>query len=323
MITDLRGRDLITTQDWSVEELETLLAVAKHLKLQQAMGEPHPLLRDKVLAMLFFFSSTRTRASFEAGMAQLGGHAMFMEAQTTQIAHGDTAKEIGDILGRYTAGLAIRNVDWGVGNHYINEVAKAARVPVLNMQCDRYHPFQALADLLTIMEKKGDPRQLTLNISYAHASSYQKPISVAQSLLLLATRFGMNVRLARPPEFALEDEVMRQAGENARVGGGTLDVVESFEEGLAGADVVYAKSWGALTTATEEESADIGRRYTHWMVDIGQMEKAGRGAIYMHPLPADRNLEVSDEVIDGPQSVVYDQAENRLHVQKAAMALTM
>lgn len=323
MITDLRGRDLITTQDWSLEELETLLAVAKHLKLQQAMGEPHPLLRDKVLTMLFFFSSTRTRASFEAGMAQLGGHAMFMESQTTQIAHGDTAKEIGDILGRYTAGLAIRNVDWGIGNQYITDVAKAARVPVLNMQCDRYHPFQALADLLTITEKKGDPRQLTLDISYAHASSYQKPISVAQSLLLLATRFGMNVRLARPPEFALEDEVMRQAADNARVAGGTLDVVESFEEGLAGADVVYAKSWGALTTSSADESADIGRRYTDWMVDAAQLAKADPSAIYMHPLPADRNLEVSDEVIDGPQSVVYDQAENRLHVQKAAMALTM
>ncbi len=323
MITDLRGRDLITTQDWSLEELETLLAVAKHLKLQQAMGEPHPHLRDKVLTMLFFFSSTRTRASFEAGMAQLGGHAMFMESKTTQIAHGDTAKEIGDILGRYTAGLAIRNVDWGVGNRYITDVAKASRVPVLNMQCDRYHPFQALADLLTIMEKKGDPRQLTLDISYAHASSYQKPISVAQSLLLLATRFGMNVRLARPPEFALEDEVMRQAGDNARVAGGTLDVVESFEDGLAGADVVYAKSWGALTTSSADESADIGRRYSDWMVDAGQLAKADPAAIYMHPLPADRNLEVSDEVIDGPQSVVYDQAENRLHVQKAAMALTM
>lgn len=323
MITDVRGRDLITTQDWSVEELETLFAVAKHLKLQQALGEPHPLLRDKVLTMLFFFSSTRTRASFEAGMAQLGGHAMFMEAKSTQIAHGDTAKEIGDILGRYTSGLAIRNVDWGVGNNYIREVAKASRVPVLNMQCDRYHPFQALADLMTIMEKKGDPRQLTLDVSYAHAASYQKPISVAQSLLLLATRFGMKVRLARPPEFALEEDIMAQAAANARASGGTLDVVESFEDGLGGADVVYAKSWGALTTASEEESADISGRYTNWMVDAERLAMADPKAIYMHPLPADRNLEVSDEVIDGSHSVVYDQAENRLHVQKAAMALTM
>ena len=323
MITDLRGRDLITTQDWSVEELETLFEVAKHLKLQRALGEPHPLLRDKVLAMLFFFSSTRTRASFEAGMAQLGGHGMFMESKSTQIQHGDTPKEIGDILGRYTSGIAIRHVDWGVGNPYVRDVAKSARVPVLNMQCDQYHPFQALADVLTIMEKKGDPSQVTLDISYAHASSYQKPISVAQSLLLLSTRFGMNVRLAHPPEFALTSEVMDQARQNAAVAGGRLSIVDSFEDGVRDADVVYAKSWGALTVASEEESAEIGERYTDWKLTDELLDIADPSAIYMHPLPADRNLEVTDAVIDGPQSAVYDQAENRLHVQKAAMALTM
>ncbi len=323
MITGLQGRDLITTQEWTVEELETLFEVANHLKLQRALGEPHPLLRDKVLTMLFFFSSTRTRASFEAGIAQLGGHGMFMEAKSTQIAHGDTAKEIGDILGRYTAGLAIRNVDWGIGNPYIRAVAAASRVPVLNMQCDRYHPFQALADVMTMREKKGDLRNVTLDISYAHASSYQKPISVAQSLLLLSTRFGMRVRLARPPEFALQPDIMDQATENAVISGGSLEVVESFEDGLRGADVVYAKSWGALTTTDEASSADVAASYTNWIVDSDRFALADPAAIYMHPLPADRNLEVSDEVIDGPQSAVYDQAENRLHVQKAAMALTM
>lgn len=323
MITDLRGRDLITTQDWSVEELETLFEVAKRLKLQRALGEAHPLLRDKVLAMLFFFSSTRTRASFEAGMAQLGGHAMFMESKSTQIQHGDTPKEIGDILGRYTAGIAIRHVDWDVGNPYVAGVADAARVPVLNMQCDQYHPFQALADLLTIMEKKGDPSQVTIDISYAHASSYQKPISVAQSLLLLSTRFGMNVRLAHPPEFALQPAVMDQARANASVAGGSLSLTDSFEDGVRDTDVIYAKSWGALTVASEEESAAIGAQYTDWKLDQALLEIADPAAIYMHPLPADRNLEVTDGVIDGPQSAVYDQAENRLHVQKAAMALTM
>lgn len=323
MITDLKGRDLITTQEWSVEELETLFEVAKHLKLQRALGEPHPLLRDKVLAMLFFFSSTRTRASFEAGMAQLGGHGMFMESRSTQIQHGDTPKEIGDILGRYTAGIAIRHVDWEIGNPYVRDVAASARVPVLNMQCDQFHPFQALADVLTIMEKKGDPSQVTIDISYAHASSYQKPISVAQSLLLLSTRFGMNVRLAHPPEFALRPEIMEQARANAAVVGGTLNMVDSFEDGVRDADVIYAKSWGALTVASEEESAEIGERYKDWKLTKGLLGVANPSAIYMHPLPADRNLEVTDEVIDGPQSAVYDQAENRLHVQKAAMALTM
>ncbi len=324
MNTGLHGRDMITTQEWTREELDTVLEVAKRLKMDRALGAAHPHLRDKVLAMLFFFSSTRTRASFEAGMAQLGGHAQFIESKSTQIAHGDTAKEIGTILGRYNDGLAIRQVDWGVGNEYIRAVAEASRVPVLNMQCDMYHPHQALADVLTILEKKGDPRRVTLDVSYAYADSYQKPISVPQSLILLATRFGMNVRLARPPEFALMPEIMGQAEDNARRHGGSFEVMESFEDGIRGADVVYAKSWGAMTATSDlEESAAIGAKYQDWIVDEARMALADPEGIYMHPLPADRNIEVTDAVIDGPQSAVYDQAENRLHVQKAVMALTM
>jgi N-acetylornithine carbamoyltransferase len=315
---------MITTQEWSRDEIDTVLDVALDLKRRRALGESHALLRDKVLAMLFFFSSTRTRASFEAGMAQLGGHAQFIESKSTQIAHGDTAKEIGEILGRYNDGIAIRQVDWGLGNRYIRDVAAASRVPVLNMQCDLYHPFQALADLLTIIEHKGDPRGVTLDVSYAYAASYQKPLSVPHSLILLATRFGMNVRLTRPPEFALMDEVMAQAEENARRAKGGFEVLEDFDSGFNGADVVYAKSWGAMLTTTDEsESAAIGARYRDWITDERRMALAAPDAIYMHPLPADRNVEVTDAVIDGPHSAVYDQAENRLHVQKAVMALTM
>jgi ornithine carbamoyltransferase len=323
MQTGLRGRDLITTQEWTRDEIDTVMDVALDLKRRRALGEPHALLRDKVLAMLFFFSSTRTRASFEAGMAQLGGHAQFIESKTTQIAHGDTATEIGEILGRYNDGIAIRQVDWGVGNSYIRDVAAASRVPVLNMQCEIYHPFQILADLLTIIEHKGDPRRLTIDVSYAYAASYQKPISVPQSLVLLMTRYGMNVRLTRPPEFRLMPEIMDQAKDNARASGGSLEVIEDFEAGMRDADVVYAKSWGSMvTTSDPEESARISQRYEDWIVDERRMALAPNG-IYMHPLPADRNIEVADGVIDGPQSVVFDQAENRLHVQKAVMALTM
>jgi N-acetylornithine carbamoyltransferase len=324
MQTGLRGRDMITTQEWTRSEIDTVIDVALDLKRRRALGERHALLDDKVLAMLFFFSSTRTRASFEAGMAQLGGHAQFIESKTTQIAHGDTAKEIGEILGRYNDGIAIRHVDWGVGNGYIRDVAEASRVPVLNMQCDVYHPFQILADLLTIIEHKGDPRRLTIDVSYAYASSYQKPISVPQSLILLMTRFGANVRLTRPPEFALMPEIMAQAEDNSRRSGGSFEVVEDFEEGVRGADVVYAKSWGSmLTTSDHEESARLSEAYVDWIADERRMAMAADEAVYMHPLPADRNIEVTDGVIDGPQSIVYDQAENRLHVQKAVMALTM
>ena len=324
MQTNLRGRDLISLQEWTKEEIDTILDVAFQLKRERALGIPHPLLRDRVLAMLFFFSSTRTRASFEAGMAQLGGHAQFIESRTTQISHGDTAKEIGEILGRYNDGLAIRNVDWGVGNQYIRDVAEASRVPVLNMQCDLFHPHQSLADLMTIMEKKGDPRGRTIAISWAYAASYQKPISVSVDLSMLTTRYGMHVRLVHPPEFRLPTDVVDQAAENARRSGGSFEVSDDFDAGMRGADIVYAKSWGALLTAKDEaDGKAIADRYTDWITDERRIGLAADDAIYMHPLPADRGIEVTDAVIDGPHSVVYDEAENRLHAQKAVMALTM
>jgi N-acetylornithine carbamoyltransferase len=324
MQTHLRGRDMITTQEWTKDEIDTVLEIALDLKRRRALGEEHALLRDKVLAMLFFFSSTRTRASFEAGMAQLGGHAQFIEAKTTQIAHGDTATEIGEILGRYNDGLAIRQVDWDLGNRYIRDVAEASRVPVLNMQCDWYHPFQALADLLTIVEKRGDPRGLTVNVSWAYASSYQKPLSVPQSLILLLPRYGINVRLTHPPEFRLQDEIISQAEENARLGNGSLEILDDFDAGFDGADVVYPKSWGCmLTTSDQEESAAIAANYKNWIADESRLARASDSVGYMHCLPADRGIEVTDQVIDGPHSWVFDEAENRLHVQKAVMALTM
>ncbi len=324
MQTNLRGRDLITLDEWTKEEIDTLLDVGFYLKRQRALGIPHPLLRDKTLAMLFFFSSTRTRGSFESGMAQLGGHAEFIESKTTQIAHGDTAKEIGEILGRYNDGIAIRQVDWKAGNRYIRDVAEYSRVPVLNMQCDVYHPHQALADLMTIIEKLGDPRGKTATISWAYAASYQKPISVPQSLVTLLPRFGMNVRLVHPPEFKLMPDIMDLAEENARRARVGFELLHDFDEGMRDSHVIYAKSWGALlTTEDEQEGAAIIDQYKDWIADEDRLKLADADAIYMHPLPADRGVEVADAVIDGPHSVVYDQAENRLHGQKAVMALTM
>ncbi|MCL4297399.1 MAG: ornithine carbamoyltransferase [Anaerolineae bacterium] len=324
MQTHLRGRDLITTQEWTRDEVDTIMDLALELKRARAVGRDHAYLRDKALAMLFFFSSTRTRASFEAGIAQLGGHGAFIDSDTTQISHGDTAKEIGEIFGRYFDGIAIRQCDWGFGNKYIREVAEASRVPVLNMQCDVYHPFQILADLMTIIEKKGDPRGKTIAVSYAYASSYQKPLSVPQSLILLMTRYGMNVRLVHPPEFKLMPDIVQQAKDNARKHNGSFEVMDDMDAGFKDADVVYPKSWGCwMTTEDVQESVEIGRKYSSWITDERRMALAKPDAIYMHCLPADRNIEVTDGVIDGPNSVVYDEAENRLHVQKAVMALTM
>jgi len=325
MQTNLRGRDLIGDLDFSKEEVETVLDVAWDLKRKRALGEPHAYLRDKVLAMLFFFSSTRTRASFEAGMAQLGGHGAFIDSQTTQIHHGDTAKEIGQIFGRYFDGIAIRQCDWQFGNAYLNEVALHSRVPVLNMQCDVYHPFQCLADLMTIMEKKGrDLRRKKIVVSWAYAASYLKPISVPQSLILQMPRFGMDVVLSYPKEFMLMPDIEAEAKAQAKQWGTGFEIVHDMDEGIKGADVIYAKSWGPLlTTADKDAGKKLQDSHKDWIMDARRLALAKEDAIYMHPLPADRNIEVTDEVIDGPHSVVYDEAENRLHAQKAVMALTM
>jgi len=325
MQSDLRGRDLIGDLDFSKEEVETILDVAWDLKRKRALGESHAYLRDKTLAMLFFFSSTRTRGSFESGMAQLGGHAAFIESRTTQISHGDTETEMGEIFGRYFDGIAIRHVDWGIGNRYLNLVASASRVPVLNMQCEIYHPHQCLADIMTIIEKKGrNLKRKKMVVSWAYASSYLKPMSVPQSLILQMPRFGLDVVLAHPPEFKLMPEIMEQAKEQARLAGAGFEVTDDMEEAFKDADVVYAKSWGPLlTTHDPAEGKVIQDKYAHWITDQRKMDLAKPDAIYMHPLPADRDVEVTSEVMDGPNSVVFDQAENRMHAQKAVMALTM
>ena len=325
MQTYLHGRDLIGDLDFSKEEVETVMDVAFDLKRKRALNEPHAYLRDKVLAMLFFFSSTRTRGSFEAGIAQLGGHGAFIDSNTTQISHGDTPKEIGEIFGRYFDGIAIRHCDWQEGNQYLNDVAKASRVPVLNMQCDIYHPFQCLADLMTIWEKKGrDLRRKKIVVSWAYAASYLKPISVPQSLILQMPRFGLDVTLAYPPGFELMPDIVGQAQEQAKKFGTGFEITNSMEEGFKDADIVYAKSWGPLlTTADKTEGKKLQDSFKSWITDERKMGLAKPDAIYMHPLPADRNIEVTDAVIDGPNSVVYDEAENRLHAQKAVMALTM
>jgi N-acetylornithine carbamoyltransferase len=216
-------------------------------------------------------------------------------------------------------------VDWGIGNRYLNLVASAARVPVLNMQCEIYHPFQCLADLMTIFEKKGaDLRKKKMVVSWAYASSYLKPVSVPQSLILQMPRFGLDIVLAHPPEFNLMPDILDQAQEQAKKYGTGFEIVDDMETAFEDADIIYAKSWGPLLTTHDPDSGKlIQDKYEDWITDERKMALAKPDAIYMHPLPADRNIEVTDGVMDGPNSVVYDEAENRLHAQKAVMALTM
>ena len=323
---NLKGRDFISTQDWKKEELLYALDKADELKRKFKNGEPHRELADKTTFLIFFDKSTRTRNSFEAGMTQLGGHAHFIEAQTSQIAHGESPKDMGIILSSYGHAIAIRHdLVPGEGNSYMREVAKWASVPVFNMQCDVDHPFQMMADLMTIREKFGqDLKGKKIAVSWAYAPSYAKPMSVPQGLIMLMTRFGMDVVLAHPPEYTLMDEPMAVARKNAEENGGSFTVVDSMEEAFRDADIVYPKSWGIQSLFGEPEKAlEISKKYTHWICDEEKMKLTKESSIYMHCLPADRGYEVTDEVIDGPHSVIYQEAENRLHTAKAIMALTM
>jgi N-acetylornithine carbamoyltransferase len=322
-----KGRDWITTQEWSDSELDVMLDVSSDLKRRFKAHIPHRYLPDQTIFLMFFDKSTRTRNSFEAGMTQLGGHAHFLTADVMQVSHGESAKDTGIILSSYGHGIAIRHdLIPGEGNAYMREVAKWASAPVINMQCDVDHPCQTLADLMTIREQRGqDLRGLKIAVSWAYAPSYAKPLSVPQGLIMLMPRFGMDVVLAHPPEYALMPETVEAAFENARRGGGKFSVVDSMDEAFLDADVVIPKSWGCLDTmgAKPEESLRIAKQYTGWICDAERMKSARPDVLYMHPLPADRGNEVTDEVIDGPNSVVYQEAENRLHTAKAIMALTM
>jgi ornithine carbamoyltransferase len=321
------GRDWITTQEWTGAELDVMLDVSSDLKRKFKGHIPHRYLPDKTIFLMFFDKSTRTRNSFEAGMTQLGGHAHFLTADVMQVSHGESPKDTGIILSSYGHAIAIRHdLIPGEGNAYMREVAKWATVPVINMQCDVDHPCQTLADLMTIRERRGqDLRGLKIAVSWAYAPSYAKPLSVPQGLIMLMPRFGMDVVLAHPPEYALMPETVEAAFENARRGGGKFTMVDNMDEAFRDADVVIPKSWGCLDTmgAKPEESLRIARQYTRWICDAERMKLARPDVLYMHPLPADRGNEVTDEVIDGPNSVVYQEAENRLHTAKAIMALTM
>jgi ornithine carbamoyltransferase len=322
-----KGKDYITTEEWSEAQIETLLAVSADLKRKFKNRVPHRYLPDQTIFLMFFDKSTRTRNSFEAGITQLGGHAHFLTAEVMQVSHGESPKDTGVILSRYGHGIAIRHdLVPGEGNAYMREVARWADVPVINMQCDVDHPCQTLADLMTMREQRGrNLRGLKVAVSWAYAPSYAKPLSVPQGLIMLLPRFGIDVTLAHPPEYFLMPETMQAARDNAQRCGTKFSITNDMDDAFRTADVVIPKSWGCLDTMGQnpQESLRIATQYKHWICDANRLKLAKPDVLYMHPLPADRGNEVTDEVIDGPHSVVYDEAENRLHTCKAIMALTM
>ena len=320
MRTKLRGKDFITLRDWSKEEIDILLEVSAEIKEKFLKKEVTPYLPYQTMFLMFFEESTRTRNSMEAGFAQLGGHANFLDTSTMQISHGDVAKDTAAILSSYGHAIACRNCFWGIGNKYLNDMAKHSKVPIMNLQCDLYHPMQGIADLMTIIETKGETKNLKVSIIWAYATTHKKPISVPLTQALLFPRFGIDVTLAYPEGFELPDWVIEEAKVNAEKSGGSFKITHDMKEAFTDADIVIPKNWGSWSG--KKGDMDLSQ-FKDWKCTEEMMKLAAKDANYMHALPADRGNEVEDSVIDGPQSIVYQEAENRLHTSKAVMILTM
>ncbi len=329
----LTGRHFITEQEWSRQEIDRTLDLARDLRERKRKGEITDWLKNQTVFMLFFEQSTRTRNSMGCGITQLGGNSHDLTPDKMQLSHGETARDTALVLSRMGHAIACRNCFYGIGNQYLRELAAHASIPVMSLQDDIYHPMQVMADLMTIQDQFGpNLKGLKVTISWAYAESHAKPLSVPQSQILLFTRYGMDVTVAAPPEFPLMSPIVEQAMENAKAGGGSLRYTDNMDEGFKGAQIVIPKNWGGFAGLTEWVDDDNHRlqmkanlqRHKDWICDSRRMRLADRGVKYMHALPADRGREVTDEVIDSEQwSIIYDEAENRLHTAKAIMALTM
>jgi N-acetylornithine carbamoyltransferase len=325
-----KGRDLIDTQDWNYEELEEVFELAKDLKRRFKTGEPHDLLKNKTFFMVFYATSTRTRNSFEAAMTQLGGHAHYLETKTMRIGDPGAPEEIMDtakVLERYGHGIGVRayTPNYGEAEQLIREYAKQAEIPVISMESDVNHPCQALADMLTIREKLPNWRGKKYVQAWAHSPNARRVVAVPQSNVCLMARYGMDVVYARPKEFTLDPKVIEQAKKNADESGGSFTETENLNEALEGADVVYMRNHATLDygkIGVEAEQAIIDK-YKNWTYNQTLMDLTSTKSIFMHCLPADRGHEATNEVMNGPHSVIFDEAENRLHVQKAVLALVM
>ncbi len=323
LIDKFKGKHFITLQDWSAEEIAVLLELAGDLKRRFKAGEITNYLVNQTAFLMFFEQSTRTRNSMEAGITQLGGHAHYLDTSTMQISHGESPKDTAVILSRYGHAIACRNCFWQIGNKFLNDMAKWSTAPIINMQCDLYHPLQALADLLTMQERLNDLQGKKVSVIWAYATSHKKPISVPLSQILLFPRFGMDVTLAYPKGYEMPGWAVEKARQNAAANGGKFKITHDQDEAYVDAQIVIPKNWGSwVINQSDAVVDDLLEKNRHWKCTKERMELTDK-AMYMHALPADRGNEVEDAVIDGPQSIVYDEAENRLHTSKAVMTLTM
>ncbi len=301
---------LISLNDLSQKEIFDILTVAQKLKEENKKGIKHHILEGKTLGMIFAKSSTRTRVSFEVGMYQLGGHALFLSSNDIQLGRGECIYDTANVLSRYLDGIMIRTFS----HNDVLELAKYGQIPIINALTDYLHPCQVLADLLTIKEHKGTLKGLKL--AYLGDGN-----NMANSLLYGCTKVGMDISVATPKKYCCPNEVVENAKNTAAETGSAVVITEDAKEAVNGADVVYTDTW--VSMGQEDQKAEKIKLFGDYQVNKELFSYAKEDAIFLHCLPAYRGYEVTEDVIDGKNSAIFDEAENRLHAQKAVMALLM
>ncbi|MGE7918529.1 ornithine carbamoyltransferase [Viridibacillus sp. NPDC093762] len=307
LVESLKGKDLISLIDYTSEEIQGLLDLSIQLKTITKEGKCPPLLEGKTLGMIFEKHSTRTRISFEVGMNQLGGKGMFMHARDLQIGRGESIYDTGHVLSGYLDGIMIR----ANSHEMVKELAEHASIPVINGLTDLAHPCQALADLETIAEEKGYVKGLKL--AYIGDGN-----NVAHSLVAAAAHVGMDVVVATPKEYEPSEAVMKKAAEIAAANGSTVSFTYDPAEAAKDADVIYTDVWTSM--GQEEETSKRLADFKDYQINDALVANAKADYMFLHCLPAHREEEVATSVIDGPNSFIFEQAENRLHAQKAVLA---
>jgi len=306
----MQAKHLISLADLAPAEIQEIIDVAVGLKAEVKAGHQRPLLAGKVLALLFQKPSLRTRASFDVGTGQLGGRAIYLSPEEVQLGRRESVPDVARVLSRYVDAIVARTF----AHRDVELLASCSSVPVINGLSDFSHPCQALADYLTIQEKLG--RLAGVRLAYVGDGN-----NVAHSLLLGGAKLGVHLALASPAGYRCAQSVVERAREAARATGSQILLTEDPAEAVRGADVVYTDVWTSMGQESEAEERRVAFR--GFQVDRQLLALASPGAIVMHDLPAHRGEEITDEVLDGPQSVVFDQAENRLHAQKAVLALLL
>ena len=303
-------KDLISLHDITSEELQDLLKLGLKLKNEQKKGIPHPILKGKTLGMIFTKSSTRTRVSFEVGMTQLGGYPLFLSSNDIQLGRGETIHDTAKVLERYLDGIMIRTY----AHSDVIELAEEADIPVINALTDLLHPCQVLADLMTAYEHKGKLEGL----KFAYIGDGN---NMAHSIMYGCAKAGLDCAIATPEGYQCDAEVVENAKADFRASGRELILTQDPIEAIKNADVVYTDTW--VSMGQESEKAERQKIFMPYQVNAELFKHAADDAVFMHCLPAYRGFEVKEDVIDGPQCVIFDEAENRLHVQKAVMATLM